>query len=172
MEDNHGNQTTLISHDSILIARKVGKLARGTGRTMGTPFTVRAGRNDHRGEPDVEQRGGRYRDSRIGAYGACAIRSIAETGGNSMGEWSGWTAALAGLWIGVSPFLLSGEIPDGTPMWSTVGAGLIAMSWACTPAISSPRASDLVRKTLGSDFDFLTRPRVLEPAGEHVRPLR
>lgn len=63
----------------------------------------------------------------LGAYGAFAIRSRAETETNTPGELGGWIAALSGLWIGVSPFLLSGEIAEGNPLFSNVVAGLMAL---------------------------------------------
>jgi len=63
----------------------------------------------------------------LGAYGAYTIRSLAETATNTPAEWSGWIAALAGLWIGVSPFVLSGELAEGNPMWSNLGAGIVAL---------------------------------------------
>jgi uncharacterized membrane protein YczE len=63
----------------------------------------------------------------LAAYGAYAIRSLAETATNTAGEWSGWIAAIAGLWILASPFVLSGEIAEGTVMWSNVIGGVIAL---------------------------------------------
>lgn len=63
----------------------------------------------------------------LGAYGAYAIRSLAETPRNSGGEWGGWIAALAGLWILVTPFILEGPIAEGDPMFSNVLAGLVAL---------------------------------------------
>ncbi|MFW6376862.1 MAG: SPW repeat protein, partial [archaeon] len=63
----------------------------------------------------------------LAAYGAYAIRSLAETATNTAGEWSGWIAAIAGLWIGISPFVLEGSITEGNPMFSNVVAGLLAL---------------------------------------------
>lgn len=62
----------------------------------------------------------------LGAFGAYTVRTSAETATNSAGEWSGWVAALAGLWILVSPFVLRGVIQEGTAMWSNVAAGVVA----------------------------------------------
>lgn len=61
------------------------------------------------------------------AFAAYAIRSTAETAKNSIGEWSGWFAALAGLWILVSPFVLTGAIETGTVLWSNIIAGGLAL---------------------------------------------
>lgn len=47
--------------------------------------------------------------------------------GTSSLEWASWIAAILGLWTLVSPFVLSGEIASGTPMYSTVVAGLVAL---------------------------------------------
>ncbi|MEF8812979.1 MAG: SPW repeat protein [Halovenus sp.] len=44
----------------------------------------------------------------------------------SLPKWASWLAALVGLWVLVSPFVLSGSIGDGTPMWSNVVAGGVA----------------------------------------------
>ncbi|MFB6186419.1 MAG: SPW repeat protein [Halobacteriaceae archaeon] len=60
------------------------------------------------------------------AFGAYTVRTSAETTTNSLGEWSGWIAAVTGLWILVSPFVLTGSITAGTAMWSTIVAGVIA----------------------------------------------
>lgn len=60
----------------------------------------------------------------IGAYG---VRISAELPTGSLTEWAGWIAALAGLWLLVSPFVLSGSFGSGAPMYSTVVAGLIAL---------------------------------------------
>lgn len=60
----------------------------------------------------------------LAAYGAYALRSSAVT--NVAAEWSGWLAGLAGLWILVSPFVLTGAIASGNPMYSNVIAGGIA----------------------------------------------
>lgn len=62
----------------------------------------------------------------LAAFAAYTIRTAAEAATNSAGEWSGWIAALAGLWILVSPFVLSGTIGSGAVMWSNVIGGGIA----------------------------------------------
>lgn len=72
------------------------------------------------------------------AYGAYSIRTAAETSSNSLGEWSGWIAALAGVWILVSPFVQSGTITAGTPMWSNVAGGLVALVLAAFAGYSHP----------------------------------
>lgn len=60
----------------------------------------------------------------LAAYGAYEHRSSAAASGAT--EWSGWIASLAGLWILVSPFVLTGTIASGNPMYSNVIAGLVA----------------------------------------------
>lgn len=60
----------------------------------------------------------------LAAYGACAIRTSED---DAAGEWSGWIAALAGVWILVSPFVLTGSIGSGAPMWSNVAGGIVAL---------------------------------------------
>lgn len=60
----------------------------------------------------------------LAAYGAYSIRTAVEATTGSTGEWSAWLAALVGLWILVSPFVLSGSIATGTVMTGTVVAGL------------------------------------------------
>lgn len=63
----------------------------------------------------------------LAAFGAYTVRTSAETATNSAGEWSGWVAALAGLWILVSPFVLGGVIQEGAAMWSNAAAGVVAL---------------------------------------------
>lgn len=60
----------------------------------------------------------------LAAYGAFELRSAAHASAAS--EWSGWIAALAGLWILASPFVLTGSITTGNPMYSNVIAGIVA----------------------------------------------
>lgn len=40
-------------------------------------------------------------------------------------EWAGWIAALFGLWILVSPFVLTGSITGGNPYWSNIISGIV-----------------------------------------------
>lgn len=61
----------------------------------------------------------------LAAFGAYALR--ADGGMPASGEWSGWIAALAGVWILVSPFVMSGSIGEGTVMYSNVAGGAIAL---------------------------------------------
>lgn len=63
----------------------------------------------------------------LSGYGAYAIRSTVGIEENSPGELSGWLAALVGLWIAASPFVLTGAVGEGLPMWSNVVAGLVAL---------------------------------------------
>lgn len=63
----------------------------------------------------------------LAAYGAYSIRSAVDPGANALGEWSGWITGLVGIWIIVSPFVLSGSIAAGPVMWSNVAAGLVAV---------------------------------------------
>lgn len=60
----------------------------------------------------------------LAAYGAYAIRTSVD---DSTAEWSGWIAALAGVWILLSPFVLTGSIGSGAPMWSSVVGGVVAL---------------------------------------------
>jgi len=60
----------------------------------------------------------------VGAYG---VRIRAELPTGTPVEWAGWLAALAGLWLIASPFVLSGDIGSTQPMYSTIGAGVIAL---------------------------------------------
>jgi hypothetical protein len=46
--------------------------------------------------------------------------------GSGAAECSGWIAALAGLWVLITPSALSGSITAGTIMWSNVIVGVIA----------------------------------------------
>lgn len=43
----------------------------------------------------------------------------------SIAKWLSWLAALVGLWVLASPFVLSGPIASGTAMWSNVVAGIV-----------------------------------------------
>ncbi len=61
----------------------------------------------------------------LSGFAAYAIRTGAETAAFSTPEIAAWLAALVGLWVLVSPFVLSGTIASGTPMWSSVGAGIV-----------------------------------------------
>lgn len=62
----------------------------------------------------------------LGAFGAYELRTSVEPGANTPAEWSGWITALTGIWLGISPFVLTGAIGTGSAMWSTVIAGAIA----------------------------------------------
>lgn len=62
----------------------------------------------------------------LAAYGAYGRRTAAEQAGSSAGEYSGWLAAIAGLWIAISPFVLSGAIAANPVMWSNVAVGAVA----------------------------------------------
>lgn len=52
----------------------------------------------------------------------------------SPAEWGSWIAALLGLWVLASPFVLSGEIASGTPMYSNVVAGILVLVLAAFTA--------------------------------------
>lgn len=60
-------------------------------------------------------------------YAAYSFRTNSDVGDGTADEWSGWLAALAGLWIVVSPFLLTGMITGRTVMWSNAIAGSVAL---------------------------------------------
>lgn len=62
----------------------------------------------------------------LAAFGAWATRTAGWTEPDSLAEWSGWLAGLAGLWILVSPFVLGGTVGAGTAMWSNVAGGAVA----------------------------------------------
>lgn len=62
----------------------------------------------------------------LAGYGAWRIRETAAERG-SAGEWSGWIAALAGVWILLTPFVLTGSVGAGTPMYGTVIGGVVAL---------------------------------------------
>lgn len=59
----------------------------------------------------------------LAAFGAYEVRTA--TTGGALSEWSAWIAAVAGIWILASPFVLAGSITVGTPLWSNVIAGLV-----------------------------------------------
>lgn len=52
------------------------------------------------------------------------------TPAGSTAKYATWLAAVLGLWVLVSPFVLSGTIASGTPMWSSVVAGILAAVFA------------------------------------------
>lgn len=41
--------------------------------------------------------------------------------------WTSWVVAILGLWILVSPFVMSGDIGTGAVMWSNVLSGAIVL---------------------------------------------
>lgn len=51
-------------------------------------------------------------------------------------ECSGWIAALAGRWILATPFVLSGSITAGNPMYSNAIAGIVAAVLAAYAALA------------------------------------
>lgn len=63
----------------------------------------------------------------LATFGAYATRTAVESDPNSAAEVSSWVAAIVGVWIAASPFVLTGAISDGTAMWSHLGAGLIVL---------------------------------------------
>lgn len=66
----------------------------------------------------------------LGAFSAYTIRTAAETEINTLGESSGWLAALFGAWILVSPFVVGGTIAGGWMLRSNVVAGALAVVFA------------------------------------------
>lgn len=52
-------------------------------------------------------------------------QATALPGAPSFGKWSSWVAGLLGLWVLVSPFLLTGEIAEAPGLYSNVVAGLV-----------------------------------------------
>lgn len=77
----------------------------------------------------------------LSAFAAYTIRAGAETAENTPGEWGGWLAALLGLWLLVSPFVLSGPITAGAPMGSTVVAGVLVAVLAAYAGYDLHRAA-------------------------------
>lgn len=74
----------------------------------------------------------------LAGFGAYAYRTHAATRGGSAAEWSGWIAALAGLWLLVSPFVLTGAIAESTPMFATLGGGIVALVLAAYTGYEMP----------------------------------
>lgn len=62
----------------------------------------------------------------LAGFGAYSLRSSTGTEANSPGEWSSWIAALTGLWILGSAYVLTGPITTGTVLWSNVASGVVA----------------------------------------------
>lgn len=46
---------------------------------------------------------------------------------SSLAKRASWLAAVVGLWVLVSPFVLDGSIASATAMWSNVVAGVVAL---------------------------------------------
>ncbi|MFB6311869.1 MAG: SPW repeat protein [Salinirussus sp.] len=70
----------------------------------------------------------------LAGFAAYAIRSTVAIEPNAPAEWAGWIAALAGIWLLLSPFVLSGSIGTGVALWSTAIAGLVALVLAAFAA--------------------------------------
>ncbi|MFB6104800.1 MAG: SPW repeat protein [Halobacteriaceae archaeon] len=49
------------------------------------------------------------------------------TGSGSTAKWTSWLTALVGLWLAVSPFVLTGSIASGNPLYSTVIGGALVV---------------------------------------------
>lgn len=64
----------------------------------------------------------------LSAYGGYALRTKAESSADTTHEWSAWIAGLVGLWVLVTPFVLTGAIGTGTVMWSNVAAGIVILA--------------------------------------------
>lgn len=62
----------------------------------------------------------------LGGYAAYSLRTDVGTETGTAGEWAGWVTAIVGIWLAVSPFVLTGPIAEGTALWSTVVGGAIA----------------------------------------------
>lgn len=63
----------------------------------------------------------------LAGYGAYAVRTAAEMEANSPHEFAGWIAAVAGVWIAVSPFALTETVGADALTWSNVVAGVLAV---------------------------------------------
>lgn len=69
----------------------------------------------------------------LAGYGAYSLRTDVETETNTAGEVSGWIAAVVGIWLLASPFVLTGALAEGTAMWSTsLGGAIVAILTAFT----------------------------------------
>ncbi len=53
--------------------------------------------------------------------------STVATDSASFPKWASWLAALVGVWLIASPFVLDGAIAEGTAMWSTAIGGALAL---------------------------------------------
>lgn len=62
------------------------------------------------------------------AYTAYTLRSTGS--GEWLHEWSGWLAAVVGLWVVISPFVLTGSVTASSVMWSNVGSGALIAVFA------------------------------------------
>lgn len=77
----------------------------------------------------------------LAGFAAYAYRTHPATRESGGPEWSGWIAALAGLWLLVSPFVLTGTIAEGTPMYATLGGGIVALMLAAYAGYEMPTES-------------------------------
>jgi len=66
--------------------------------------------------------------------------ATAMNSGDDVASWSGWLAALFGLWVLVSPFVLAGSFGTGSAMYSTVISGIVVTVLAAYEATSLQRA--------------------------------
>lgn len=68
-------------------------------------------------------------------------RTSSETETGTPGEYSGWIAALAGLWLAASPFVVTGSIGASTAMWSTIVGGALALILAAYAGYTSHQSN-------------------------------
>lgn len=72
------------------------------------------------------------------AYTAYRLRSTAEA--VTWQQWSGWLAAVIGLWVLASPFVLTGTVATSSVMWSNVIAGILILVLAVYAGVGLDRA--------------------------------
>lgn len=54
-------------------------------------------------------------------------QATSTVGKGSIHEWAAWIAAIFGLWVLLSPFILTGDVGTGTPMYSNVISGIVVL---------------------------------------------
>lgn len=67
----------------------------------------------------------------------------------SLPKWGSWLAALVGLWVLMSPFVLSGPIGGGTPMYSNAIAGVVVLVLAAVGASAIRAGVETSKNTPG-----------------------
>lgn len=73
----------------------------------------------------------------------------------SLAKWGSWLAALVGLWVVASPFVLDGAAASGTAMWSNVVAGAVVLILGAFSAYTIRTAAETEVNTLGESGGWL-----------------